>query len=182
MSLRDGMVYIWQHRTVHNMSDNIEPPKPMKLYFPDLLGETTPSLALTSDGDSVNLYLLSGNWLLLRKLTTRDFNNNISSSRQSTSILMRAHTAKLRIVLERNGNSTMDEKVVSLTAAPSGIFSSPLVILGTSKGKLYWVSHTAVPVGMQLQKIVAPASSGILNRLFSAIHCISINEGAYNGS
>ena len=34
MSLRDGMVYIWQHRTVHNMSDNIEPPKPMKLQDP----------------------------------------------------------------------------------------------------------------------------------------------------
>lgn len=154
LSTKDGFVWIWQHRTNSSTSTNssavIEPPKAQKVYFPDLMNPTSPpKLALTGDGESVNLYALCEGWLLLRKLTTKDWTARVS---------MRAYTAKLRVVLEE------DEQVTALTTAPSGTPSSLLVILASSNGSLYWVTHTAVPVGMQLQKIVPP-SSGIWNRL-----------------
>eukprot|EP00980_Cylindrotheca_fusiformis_P008104 scaffold1727_cov133-Cylindrotheca_fusiformis.AAC.7 len=183
VSTKDGLVWIWQHTTsspssssiisstgsssslMSNINNNsstgaIEPPKAHKVYFPDLMNPTKPpKLALTGDGESVNLYALCGGWLLLRKLTTKDWTARVS---------MRAYTAKLRLVLDNDDND--DEKketILSLTTAPSGTPSSLLVVLASSTGNLYWVTHTAVPVGLQLQKIVPPPS-GIWNRFLGS--------------
>jgi hypothetical protein len=49
-----------------------------------------------------------------------------------------------------------------LTAA----VDSGLVVLGTSLGNLYWVTHTAVPVGLHVQKIVP--QTGLWNRFFGS--------------
>jgi hypothetical protein len=163
VSTKDGFVWIWQHRSNSSTSTNIsnttiEPPKPLKVFFPDLMNPNAPpKLALTGDGESVNLYALCEGWLLLRKLTSKDWTARVS---------MRAYTAKLRVLLEDT------EQVTSLTTAPSGTPSSLLVILASSTGNLYWVTHTAVPVGMQLQKIITP-SSGLWNRLLGASHTLS---------
>jgi len=174
VSTGDGMVWVWRNRSSSQSDASIEPPKPLKIFLPDLLlsnnnndadgngndDSPVPQLALTGDGESVHLYVLFQGWLFLRKLTQKDW-----TTRQ---VGARPYTAKLRIALEDEDTGSMDpEMVTTLTATPTGNASSLMVILGSNKGNLYWVTHTAVPVGMQLQKI-APPSSGLWNRLIGS--------------
>ncbi|KAL3941483.1 MAG: hypothetical protein SGBAC_004171 [Bacillariaceae sp.] len=160
----DGMVWIWRNRSSSQSDASIEPPKPLKIFLPDLLNynaaEIPPQLALTGDGESVHLYVLFRGWLFLRKLTQKDW-----TMRQIGAL---SHTAKLRIALEDEDSGSMDPEVVTtLTATPTGNASSLMVILGSNQGNLYWVTHTAVPVGMHLEKI-APLASGLWNRLIGS--------------
>ncbi|CAJ1951944.1 unnamed protein product [Cylindrotheca closterium] len=164
VSTGDGMVWIWRNRTSTQSDATIEPPKPLKIFLPDIMnnadGGHPPQLALTGDGESVHLYVLFREWLFLRKLTQKDW-----TTRQ---VGARSYTAKLRIALEDEDSGSMDPEILTtLAATPTGNAASLMVILGSNKGNLYWVTHTAVPVGMQLQKI-APPSSGLWNRLIGS--------------
>jgi hypothetical protein len=155
---RQGKIYVWQPRTT-NLSEPLEPPKEVvTIYSPDLVlqeNDPPPLLALTSvDRDSVHLYAAhpTTGALILRKIARKDL--------RATKIVMpRSHTTKTRIPIALEDDAS--ETLTALTASSDGV-----VVLGTSAGNIYWVTYTAVPVGLHVQKVVVQA--GLWNRLFSS--------------
>jgi hypothetical protein len=153
---QDGFVYVWQDTSTLLFNEKMVPAKALKVFFPDLLGETNITLGLiaTHHGECVNVYALTPMYLILRKLSAKDW-----TARQT----LRAYTAKLRLILEHP-----KEVPLTLTCQPTSNHPSRLlVVLATNKQNLYYIHHTAVPVGMQLQKITSP-KSGLWGRFFSS--------------
>ena len=150
LAMKDGFVHVWQHKAIA-LSDTLEPPKDsLKQFFPDLVtndgDDLPPQLAMTGDLDSVNLFGLHQGILVMRKISRKDIKSKLSIARN--------HATRHRVMVDEEG-----EKPTSLTADPD----TGSIFIGTSKGNLYWVTHTAVPVGIHTEKVVPP--TGFWNRL-----------------
>eukprot|EP00535_Pseudo-nitzschia_heimii_P005390 CAMPEP_0197180364 /NCGR_PEP_ID=MMETSP1423-20130617/5005_1 /TAXON_ID=476441 /ORGANISM="Pseudo-nitzschia heimii, Strain UNC1101" /LENGTH=1088 /DNA_ID=CAMNT_0042630435 /DNA_START=171 /DNA_END=3437 /DNA_ORIENTATION=- len=170
-----GIVYVWQTQQTSNLGEPLQRPKEfVKLFFPDIqvdekdASRAAPLVALSSprkeDRDSVHLYVLhpTTGWLVLRKITRRDLRTNISGT----------YSARVRIPIndsssssdgsdddDDNDNGISDEEsILSLTCHRS------MIVAGTSKGYLYWITHIAVPVGLHVQKVEAPDTASLLSR------------------
>jgi hypothetical protein len=113
--------------------------------------------ASSGDHDSVHLYAIhpTTGWLILRKVTRRDLRSTVAMPRSSSSSSM----VKVRIdgttQLGFQSDDGGGETILSLTASRT----SPLVVVRTSRGQLYWVTHIAVPAGLHVQRIEADAPS-----------------------
>eukprot|EP00532_Pseudo-nitzschia_australis_P007713 CAMPEP_0168166450 /NCGR_PEP_ID=MMETSP0139_2-20121125/2033_1 /TAXON_ID=44445 /ORGANISM="Pseudo-nitzschia australis, Strain 10249 10 AB" /LENGTH=1139 /DNA_ID=CAMNT_0008083647 /DNA_START=242 /DNA_END=3661 /DNA_ORIENTATION=+ len=188
-----GIVYVWQIQQTSNLGEPLQRPKEyVKFYLPDLqvdgngndngnsnsnaagTARVAPLVALSSphggdDRDSVHLYVLHPitGWLVLRKITRRDMRSTLGT-----------HTARVRILISSNDDDGMDVNADKPTnsTGDGNDESSPtrftaltchksMVVAGTSKGDLYWITHIAVPVGLHVQKVEAPDNSSFLSRL-----------------
>ena len=168
-----GIVYVWQTQQTSNLGEPLQRPKEFaKFFFPDInvdekdAGKATPLVALSSphkeDRDSVHLYVMHPitGYLVLRKITRRDLRTNLNMM----------HSAKVRIPINDRSSDGFDndmdtdasrseeESIRSLTCHKS------MVVAGTSRGDLYWITHIAVPVGLHVQKVEAPDNLSLLSR------------------
>lgn len=142
----DGYIHLW-YEPSKSLSEKIESSKdPITVFLPDLIDETEILLALSPSSpgsiDSVHLYVWHAGWLYLKRASTKEF---------ASSVRMRPHNTKTKVDLQDG------EVVTSISAAPG------FVVLSTSYGNLHWVTATAVPVGLHVQRIKAEA--GFLSRL-----------------
>jgi len=164
LAFPNGVVYVWQSQQTSNLGESLHSSKEyVKFFFPDMEGcdESSPPLvALASphdeDRDSVHLYVLNPTtgWLVLRKISRRDLRSRLPMM----------HTARVRITNKQNEDSETTPveplRFQSLTCHKS------MVVAGTTKGDLYWITHIAVPVGLHVQKVEAPETAGFFSRLF----------------
>ena len=165
LGYKDGNFVVWQQRP-KNLSETLEAPKGYSaIYIPDLSTKndsspvpTLVSLTPTPDGESVHLYTAhpESGWLVLGKTSRRDLANKSAGPR--------TYTAKVRIPLERPLDSAVPasntERITSLTGSPDGY-----VVVGTSMGNLFYVTHTSVPPALHSQKV--SVTKGILDYFFS---------------
>ena len=165
LGYRDGNFIVWQQRP-KNLSETLEPPKGhLTIYIPDLdirndssTASPLVGLAPTQDGESVHLYAANptSGWLILRKISRMDLRSKLAVPQK--------YTAKIRIPLDRphdSGAATSDtERLSSLTASADGY-----VVVGTSTGNLFWVTHTSVPPALHAQKVAV--KKGLLDYIFS---------------
>lgn len=178
-----GIVYVWQMHVASNLSEPLDvPDEHVRLYFPDLevteqqrlrqqkqttsgddaaavvvrpLVALSPPSSLSSaagDHDSVHLYAVhpTTGWMVLRKVSRRDLKSDPAMARPSSS-----STVKVRIDGTTQPSLAPDgeETIRSLTASRT----SPSVVVGTSRGQLFYVTHVAVPAGLHVQRVEADA-------------------------
>lgn len=171
-----GVVYVWQTKQTSNLGESLQRPKEyIKVILPDMqineddVGKVAPLVALSSpheeDRDSVHLYVLhpTTGWLVLRKISRRDMRSKVPMM----------HTTRVRISINNDingidnddsasiGSSRSDEEPIRFQALTC---HKSMVVAGTSRGDLYWITHIAVPTGLHVQKVEAPDNSGFLNR------------------
>lgn len=171
-----GKFYVWQIKT-NNLSEALERPLEIaSIFLPDLLDVSSstghsaasvppPLVALTASGlspghhDSVHLYALNPQtgWLVMRKIHRRDL--------QPTKLSLPRQGAKVRIV--DNAAMTSEELLDDDETFTCLACHSNMVVVGTSKGKLFWVTHIAVPLSLQVQKVEV-ATSGLWSKLFGS--------------
>ena len=166
-----GMVYVWQTQQTSNLGESLQRPKEyVKFFFPDMedASQAAPLVAMSNpheeDRDSVHLYVLNPTtgWLVLRKISRRDLRSRLPMM----------HTARVRITLPTNNadgvsesNSENENDDGEPTRFRALTCHKSMVMAGTTKGDLYWITHIAVPVGLHVQKVEAPDKSGFLSRL-----------------
>jgi len=156
LTLGDGLVHVWQ--TASNASAPLEAPRSLKISLPDLIqsndndpyaNPTIISLALVpSNTTNVHLFAVHQDWLLLRKLTPQEFH------RPRTGISL-APVCKTRLELQH------DEQVAHLVTTTT---TTTQILLSTTHGRLFHVTHTAVPVALQVSLIIPP--QGWMSRLW----------------
>ena len=191
-----GIFYVWQIQQTSNLEEGLQRPKEyLKLYLPDLVlseevdeqgRQKSPLVALSTplgdDRDSVHLYALhpTSGWLVLRKISRRDMRSKIP---------IMTHTAKTRIQDIRNDNSDSDIDSDSdmATTEERSYFRSltcykSMVVVGTSKGDLYWITHIAVPVSLHVQHVKAQENSGFFTHFFYGSSANNNNNNLAGGT
>jgi len=176
--LPEGRIQVWNVKTC-NVSDTLEPTQETaSIYLTEITtseGAPKPLVALNSrsthsihndnsNQNSVNLWVLdpASGWLVMKTVTRKD----LSPSRLSR--VPSGPSARTRLV--DNPALIADEDGDALDVGETFQYLScrgGTVVVGTSKGKIFWVTYTAVPPALHLQKVEPPAA-GMWSRWFTS--------------
>ena len=169
-----GIVYVWQNSQTSNLGESIKRPKEyVKCFFPDMIidenepSNVAPLLTLSTphgeDRDTVHLYALhpTTGRLVLRKISRRDLRSKVTLTHTKRALIPMSHSTDGIGNDDENASGGHEEPVHfrSLTCHKS------MIVAGNSRGELFWVTLTNVPINLHVQQIEAPDTSGFFSRL-----------------